>query len=253
MRDHERRSRHDCSAASSPRSENESPEPPACNVTRSRHVLAALLKSPLDVGDAIEGKQKLLAHGSTLLLAAIAFHAVFGLAAGLFGGWQVAIMDVVKAPLVAVCSLLLCFPSLYIFSSVGGSALSLAQAFLLGTSCLAMLGILLIGLAPVAWLFAVSTESVSFMTALILFIWFVAVAFALKYIARLQARALFARAAGIKLWFLVFVIVSLQMVTYLRPMLVTPTGSWWNGEKKFFLAHLADTLEGNRKASRNMH
>jgi hypothetical protein len=188
----------------------------------------------------------------TLLCAAIAFHAVFGIAAGLFGGWQVAIMDAVKAPLVAVCSLLLCFPSLYVFSSVGGAALSLSQAFLLGTSSLAMLGILLIGLAPVAWLFAVSTESLSFMTVLVLCVWFVSVAFALKYIARLQARALFARATGIKLWFLVFVIVSLQMATSMRPLLVAPKESWWVGEKKFFLAHLTDTLEGNGTAPRKL-
>jgi hypothetical protein len=216
------------------------------------NVVASLLKAPLEVADAIEGNRRLVAHGMTLLAAAVAFHAVFGLAAGLFGGWQVAVMDVVKTPLIAVSSLLLCYPSLYVFACVGGTTLSLAQVFLLGSSALAMLGMLLVGLAPVAWLFSVSTESPGFMTMLVLFIWLIAVSFALKYITKLQARAIFRKAIGIKLWFLVLVIVTLQMVTYLRPLLVAPQGAWWTPEKKFFLTHFADTLdEGAAGARKN--
>jgi hypothetical protein len=212
----------------------------------SRHIVASILKAPESVAETIASGRKLLGAGLTLLGAAMAFHAVFGLALGLFGGWQVALMDVVKTPLVAACSLLLCFPSLYVFACVGGTPLSLAQAFLLGTSCLAMLGLLLVGLAPVAWLFSVSTASLPFVTMLALFIWIIAASFAIRYIGKLQTHALFKKASGIKLWFFVLVLVTLQMVTCLRPLLTAPKAGWWTGEKMFFLQHFGSTFETSR-------
>ena len=207
-------------------------------------VVASLLKAPESVADMISERRTPLATGMTLLGAAAVCHAVFGLAIGLFGGWSVAIMDAVKIPLVAVCSLLLCYPSLYVFSCVGGTPLSLSQAFLLGASCLAMLGLLLVGLAPVAWLFSVSTESLPFVAMLTLFIWLIAVSFAVRYIGKLRAHALFTRAGGIKLWFFVLVLVTVQMVTCMRPILTPPeTEGWWTAKKMFFIQHFGSTFE----------
>lgn len=208
------------------------------------NIVASLLKTPESVAKTIANSRSPLAAGVTLLVAAAVFHAVFGLAMGLFGGWSVAIMDMAKVPLVAVCSLLLCYPSLYVFACVGGTPLSLSQTFLLGASCLAMLGLLLVGLALVAWLFSVSTESLPFVTMLSLFIWLIAVSFTVRYIGKLQVHALFKKAGGIKFWFLVLVIVTLQMVTCMRPILTAPEADgWWTGKKMFFLQHFGSTFE----------
>jgi len=210
----------------------------------SGNIVGALLKSPQKVTKAIEAQQNLAKSSIQLLCAAIACHAVFGLAIGLFGGTAVAPMTVVKVPLIALCSLLLCFPSLYVFTCVAGSPITLAQAFTLGCSCFAMTGLILVGLAPVAWLFAVSTESLPFVVILTLFIWFISVAFTARYVERMKEAQLFQRQTGIKLWFIILTIVTMQMVTCMRPILVKPDHGWWKAEKMFFLSHFGKTLEG---------
>jgi hypothetical protein len=218
------------------------PVPPRPAAPEAGNVASTLLKNPQRISDAIAGQQNLLRAALTLLAVAIACHVVFGLALGLFGGWPVATMDMVKIPLVAICSLLLCFPSLYVFTCVAGAPLTLAQTFVLGCSCLAMVGLILVGLAPVAWLFAVSTKSLSFVTLLAFLIWLVAIGFAGRYVDKLGIHPLFQRQAGIKLWFLILMLVTLQMATCMRPMLTKPEKSWWTGEKQFFLSHFGSTL-----------
>jgi hypothetical protein len=220
------------------------PVPGGTPVSGAEGIVTALLKAPVKVADVIAGGGK-GASGPVLALLAVgvACHAVFGVAAGLFAGWPVAAMDAVKAPLVAVCSLLLCFPSLYVFACVAGAPLTIPQTFALGCSCLAMVGLLLVGLAPVEWLFAVSTENLPFIVILTVLIWLVAVSFGARYVGKLAAHPLFRRQAGIKMWFLIFVVVTLQMTTCMRPMLARPENGWRVGGKKFFLSHFGDTFK----------
>ena len=205
--------------------------------------LPGLLKAPAQVGESIAARRNLLGHGLQYLAAAVMTYAGFGLATGLFGGWSVGLMAVVKAPLVAVFSFLLCIPSLYVFSCVGGSPLSGAQIAVLGTACLAMVGLLLMALAPVVWLFAVSTSNLPFVVMLDLLVWFVGLAFALRLIGPLSQAAPLRRSGGIKVWFLVLALTSLQMTTFLRPILTPPGESWWTPQKQFFLAHFGSCFD----------
>lgn len=224
------------------------PLPQSDHLPVTTNIVAALLKEPQQVSATIAGQRNLLKAGATLLVSAVACHVVFGFAVGMFGGLTVAAMDIVKVPLVAVCSLLLCFPSLYVFACVAGSPLSLSQTFMLGCSCLAMVGLLLVGLAPVAWLFVVSTASLPFVVVLILLIWCIAMVFTARYVGKLAAHPLFQRQAGIKLWFLILTLVTLQMVTCMRPMLAKPDKGWWTAEKKFFLSHFGSTFDEKKQA-----
>lgn len=231
--------------------ENQSATPPpipSSDATADTgNIVTSLLKSPVRVADVISRQQKgLLASAAALLGVAVVCHAVFGLAIGLFAGWGVAIMDVVKVPLVALCSLLICFPSLYVFACVAGSPLSISQTLALGCSCLAMIGLILVGLAPVVWLFAVSTESLPFIVILTFVLWIIAVSFAARYVGKLRANSLFQRQGGIKVWFLILVVVTLQMTTYMRPMLAKPESGWWTEEKQFFLSHFGSTFEDKK-------
>lgn len=211
---------------------------------KPENIVTALLKSPGTVVAVIADGKNPLGNGLTLLVAAVMFHAIFGLAMGLFGGWPVALMDAVKVPLTALFALALCYPALYVFACVGGAPLTFSRAFVLGAACLAMLGLILVGLAPVAWLFSVSTESVSFVTLLVVCIWGVAVSFAVGFIGKLQEHALFRKSAGVKTWFVILALVTLQMSTCLRPMLSQPKeGGWWTGGKLFFLSHFGSTFD----------
>lgn len=211
-------------------------------LTKTDNIVGDLLKSPQKVTDAIAGQQQVGKSSIQLLLAGIICHSAFGLAVGLYGGTAVAIMAVVKIPLVAVCALLVCFPSLYVFTCVAGSPLNLSQALMLGCSCLAMTGLILVGLAPVAWLFAVSTESISFVVMLTLIIWLIAAMFTARYVGRMKDNKAFQRQSGIKLWFVILTIVTMQMLTYMRPILVKPESGWWTSNKMFFLKHFGTTL-----------
>lgn len=205
--------------------------------------ITALLKDPTQVVRRLAADRGLRPAGVRWLVAALLGHALFGLAIGWFGGWQVAVMDLLKVPLVALASLLLCFPSLYVFACVGGAPITLTQAFALATACSALVGLLLAALAPVAWLFAVSTASPGFIVVLALLLWAAAMQFALRFIGRLQTFQAFRQSAGIRCWFVVLVLVSLQMVTALRPMLELPDQGGLRTEKLFFLRHFGETFE----------
>ena len=106
-----------------------------------------------------------------------------------------------------------------------------------------LMTLLLIGFAPVGWLFSQSTASIVWMGVLHLLFWFIATAFGLRFLqsgfALTQARSL----AGVRTWVIIFVLVVVQMTTALRPLIGTAE-TLMPTEKKFFLTHWADCLRG---------
>jgi len=216
------------------------------------NIVNSLLKAPVNVADTIALKRANLIKSSLIfMLVAIGCYAVFGFAIGLFAGWKVALADALKAPLVAAFSLLLCFPSLYVFACVSGAALSVLQTVALGCSCLAMTGLLLVGLAPVAWLFAVSTENLPFVVMLAFLIWFIAEMFTIRYVGKLRENPLFEQQSGITIWFAILAVVTLQMTTCMRPMLDKKISKrLWAEDKMFFMSHLSHVFETNKNNSR---
>lgn len=208
------------------------------------NVLAALLKAPEQFARRLREDRTALRDGAVLLAAGLAFHAVFGFACGLFGGLSVAVMAACKGVLIALFSLLLCLPSLYVFCCLGGGAISMRQAFALGGAASAMTGLILVALAPVAWLFAVSTSSLLFVTMLNVFLWGAAILFVpgvFRHFTRTGADGQIGPAGA---WLLVYLLVTLQMATTLRPLLVEPDdGKWFVSEKRFFLAQFGLILE----------
>ena len=220
--------------------------PPVPAAPAPSGLVATLLKDPARIAQTLANPSTLPAAAVLWFATGLACHAVFGIAIGLFGGWPVAVMDAVKMPLVGLCSLLLCFPSLYVFSCVAGMPLSLSQSLALGGACFAMTGLILVGLAPVAWLFAVSTSSFGFVVVLTFLLWLVAIGFTGRFTDKLRAAPLFQRQAGLKLWFVILLLVTLQMTTCMRPMLAKPgERGWWTSEKQFFLAHFVHALDAD--------
>ena len=117
------------------------------------------------------------------------------------------------------------------------------------TGLLTLMTILLIGFAPVAWLFSQSTESVAWMGALHLIFWGIATIFGLRFLdagfAHTQART----SAGLNTWAVIFVLVVLQMTTALRPIVGT-ADTLLPTEKKSFVSHWGDCLKSPRPAAR---
>ncbi|MBI5395961.1 MAG: hypothetical protein HZA91_11745 [Verrucomicrobia bacterium] len=180
---------------------------------------------------------------AVLLLSAIVCALVYGVVVGTFSGGVQLWTAPVKIAAGLMLSTAICLPSLYIFACLSGSRARLVDVCGLVAGLLALATMLLVGFAPVAWIFSQSTESDAAMGAMHLGFWSVASYFGMRFMntgfAHLDARA----SGGLKTWLVVFMLVVLQMTTALRPIVGTaPT--LLSSEKKFFLGHWMDCMEG---------
>lgn len=102
-------------------------------------------------------------------------------------------------------------------------------------AAVSLTALLLIGFAPVAWVFSQSTDSVALMAVLHLVFWAISLGFGLRLIGRSSG------SRTTRVWIAIYVVVCLQMITALRPIVgFAPT--FLPTEKKFFLAHMVETL-----------
>jgi len=180
-----------------------------------------------------------------LLIFALGAMALYGLVVGsLTGGAQLWIAPV-KLGLGTLLSAVICLPSLYIFSCLGGSDVRFASVAgaLSATVCLSAL--LLIGFAPVAWIFSQSTDSIPFMGALHLSFWMIALFFGLRLLRGMSQQRGEKPQGGLRMWSVIFILVCLQMTTTLRPLLGN-SDHFLPTEKKFFVSHWIDSLGGKK-------
>lgn len=184
--------------------------------------------------------ESLNGHPLTLLTGAVACYALYGAAAGFFqGGWSLA-LAFFKVPLIILGSLALCLPSLYIFTALAGADLphrSFASAV---AAFSGIAGLLLLALMPVIWLFSVSTVSLLFLVWLHGVTWVVSLLLARRFLARSVPSA----RRTITVWLILLFVVSLQMTTYLRPVLWRAPGEpLFAAVKKSFLEHFDDVAD----------
>ncbi|HSB64896.1 MAG TPA: hypothetical protein VLJ18_12055 [Thermoanaerobaculia bacterium] len=198
--------------------------------------LAELLKHPLWAITRLESGGPILPSLRLLTGGAVCFVA-YGAAAGFFqGGAQVG-LAAMKAPLIVLASLLLCAPSFFVFGSLAGADLSGRQVAGLLSAFGGMLGVLLLGLLPIAWLFSFSTSSLIFATWLHVLAWAIALWFGWRFFTLAFPRAPARNVAF--LWTVLFTVVSFQMATILRPVLYRAPGTpVVETGKLFFLEHL---------------
>ena len=187
---------------------------------------------------------KVCEEGSTLLrfgLIALISILVFGFVLGTFAYGN----QLWAAPLKLGGGLLfaglICFPSLYIFSSLAGSNASAARMGGLLSGMLAMAGLLLLGFAPALWIFAQGTASFGFMGFLALASWLIALVFAFRFIRAALRETGAKQNSPLLIWFGIFLLVTLQLSTSLRPILGT-SDKLLTTEKKFFLQHWGETI-----------
>jgi hypothetical protein len=173
---------------------------------------------------------------------------VYGLVVGTFSGGAQLWAAPAKIAGGMLITALICLPSLYIFSCLSGSHARLIEVVGLVAGLIGLTTILLIGFAPVAWVFSQSTSSVAAMGALHLVFWFIATLFGWKFL-RNGFGHLSAKSGGIMhIWFVIFVLVCLQMTTALRPIVGT-SDTLLPTEKKFFAAHWFNVLDQAGKVS----
>jgi hypothetical protein len=204
-----------------------------------RDLFEILLRRPAQLAghQVCEEKPTLLRFGLIALMSIL----VFGFVLGTFAYDKQLWAAPVKMGGGLLFAGLMCFPSLYIFSILAGSNASAARMGGLLSGMLAMAGLLLLGFAPALWIFAQGTNSFGFMGGLAFASWLVALIFAFRFL-RIALRETGAtQNAPITIWCGIFLLVTFQLSTSLRPILGT-SDKFLNTEKKFFLQHWTDTM-----------
>ena len=224
------------------------PASPTCMIhgTGLGASIEALLKAPAALMfEFAQGKQA-GSLGRSLLVILVLGLALFGVVAVDFTygiQWWAAPLKIIAGLMI---SALLCLPSLYIFSCLGGLEVSVKTVAGLLLSALALTSLILVGFIPVIWVFSQSSDSLCFMGAILILIWLIALLFGLKLLST-QARALgMLHSLDLRLWMFIFVLVTFQMSCALRPLL-GHSNSFLPSDKKFFLQHWAEQLEKNPK------
>lgn len=209
-------------------------------------ILEALLKHPGALLYELNGDRR-GAIITRLIALILICSCIYGVVMGsLTGGMQLWAAPV-KLTAGLFFSVLLCLPSLYIFLCLNGADVRLGQICGTLLGMVALITLLLIGFAPVAWIFSQSTDSVVMMGMLHLVFWTIGLWFGVRLINGLLAYSNSPDNGHLKVWIVIFVLVSLQMTAVLRPLIGTaptllPT------EKKFFVQHWFDNMNGQVKA-----
>ena len=208
-----------------------------------------LLKKPVMLVDALlrgDDSGKIVRN---LIITAVACLAVFGLVVGTYSMGTQLWAAPLKITLGMLVAGLICLPSLYIFSCLNGLdvKISTAAGVLFATICLTSL--LLLGFTPVVWIFSQSTNSITFMGALALVFWAVATFFGFGVITQTANYLGLDRRSHLLVWMGIFILVALQMTTSLRPI-VGESEQFLSTEKKFFLDHWSEQLQGESRGRR---
>lgn len=178
-----------------------------------------------------------------LVVVGLVLGVVYGLCMGFYGvvnrGWEGVwqlMASAVKVPLLFILTLIVTFPSLYVFSALLRSRLRLEQTLKLLIAAIAVNLTVLASLGPVVALFTLSTRSHSFMVLLNVMVFAVAGIIGLGFLVRMLRRV-FAAAEQVpsprtkpadnarwvfRIWLLIFAVVGAQMGWILRPFVGNP-------------------------------
>lgn len=212
-------------------------------ITNAFAAIEALLRQPLRLLYQLRqpGAGWLIAQmlGIALLCAV-----VYGVIVGTFSNGTQLWAAPVKIAGGLMISAFICLPSLYIFTCLSGSRARLAEIFGLLAGLLMLMTILLVGFAPVAWIFSQSTESLSWMGTLHITFWLVATFFGVRFLKHGFSHTAARSQAGVNVWIIIFMLVALQMTTALRPIL-GKSDTFFPAKKEFFIQHWFECLTGD--------
>ncbi|MFC1853226.1 hypothetical protein ACFL27_23760 [candidate division CSSED10-310 bacterium] len=166
---------------------------------------------------------------------------VYGVILGSFSGGNQYWIAALKLLYGMTLSVFICLPSLYIFTSLNGIDKKFSQVFSILLLAMSLSTILLVGFAPIAWIFSQSTDSVVFMGFLHLLIMAGSLYFGLKMLLSTFNTNSGRQAGYLALWIIIFVFVIMQMTTAMRPLLDISV-TFFPTEKKFFLVHWLEII-----------
>jgi hypothetical protein len=210
-------------------------------------ILDRFLKEPLAIFNNLLKKRRVGAIFLAALIFSLVFLLVYGFAMGFFGGLHAALFSALKLPIIFLGAFLITLPSFYVFGSLGGAKFSPGQASTMLLANTAASAVILVGLAPVTWFFAISTEGAGFMLALHFTVITIAVIFGFSYLWRGH---MFLRRAGgdfsstgglLFIWTVLYMFVLCQMFNLMRPLLAE--GPFFTGKKQLFFEAIGELVK----------
>lgn len=123
-------------------------------------VLVRLLRDRTEFIQEIHDGIKLTGKISAMLTSSFVLFAIYGAIIGSFHSGLQALSSAIKLPILYLLTLMICLPTLYIFSALFGAQRSLKQYFAYLLTAATVIGLLLCGFAPVT-LFFLTTIGVS--------------------------------------------------------------------------------------------
>ena len=222
------------------------PAPKAADLGSIRGLFDTLLRQPhsLAVHDQLGHTRNLLRLAATAIVSML----IFGFVLGTFAYGAQLWAAPLKLGAALIFAGLICYPSLYIFSCLAGSCASAERLASLLAGMLALAGLLLLGFAPAIWIFTQGTNSFGFMGALTIISWLIALLFGLRFLGTALRAHNATQRGPLAIWGIIFLLVTLQLTTTLRPILGRSDHLLTN-EKKFFLEHWSDTMGETLKPS----
>lgn len=231
---------------------NDLADPASAGAHDTENVLALVLKAPRSFADLVLRDEFGWQSSLRVLAAAVAFDALYGVAMGVFAGGHSLWMAAIKVPLIAVASLLLCAPSLYVLLGLSGAPIGLRQVAAILSGSAGLASMLLVGFAPVAWLFGVSTTNAQFMILLHIVVCSIGVGYGLRLLGAAVPRG-FAGNKVLVVWTAVFLLVCAQMLTYFRPLLTVSASGFRDDRKQFFFEHFMDSMQDQSQRAVAQH
>ncbi|HEY0556181.1 MAG TPA: hypothetical protein VGG20_18150 [Thermoanaerobaculia bacterium] len=182
-----------------------------------------------------------------LLAASALCYALYGAAAGFFQGGDQILVAALKAPLIIFFILLLCLPSLYVFSAVAGAEWTRRSFLVVLSGFAATLALVLLALLPINWLFSTSSRYLGAAAFFQFVLWILALGLAWRFLG--QGLRMNGARGGLVVWLLLFCVVSLQAATVLRPVLSRKAGApIFVSGKKSFLEQIGDVFDEKEEA-----
>jgi hypothetical protein len=196
-------------------------------------MVEALLKSPAGVLHEIQHGRGALFRLSAIVAITMSLS---GLVMAAFGGGIQLLLVPLKVALGMFFCAAICFPSLHVFSCLAGARQSARETWGALVMAIALMGVMLVGFAPIAWVFSQATSSPVFMGALHLIFLVISAAFGIGLLNRALSAMNHAPVRGTRLWGVLFVLVMFQVTTTLRPLVGPYDGTLFH-DRLFFLAH----------------
>ncbi len=160
----------------------------------------------------------------------------YGLIVGSFSGniqWVAAPIKIISGTIISV---LLCYPSCYIFACLAGAKIDPRKTMALLISGMSLTAILLIGFAPVAFVFTYAINSMFFMGMIHFIAWGISMYFGIRHIYSGLTRMSCKETWLIKAWGFILIITMMQMSVTLRPI-IGESDFFLTSEKRFFVEH----------------